>query len=148
MTQRSDRLQLVLEVAQRKEQKAMEALQACRQKLNQQEQQLDNLRDYQQQYLNGLKGAMQGRVALQNLQSYHRFVEQLSSAIEQQQQVVVHARYAFDQARQQWLECREKSSSLNDLVQRCRQEEARVREKQLEKRLEDDLNARRARSGA
>ncbi len=146
MAKRSERLKLVWDVAHRKEQGAMEELQKARSYLDHQERQLNDLQDYQKQYLEGLKGAMQGSLLVQNLQSYHRFVEQLSSAIEQQQQVIVHARHAFDQARQQWLACKEKSSNLDDLVKRCRQEEHVAAEKKLEKRLEDDLNARRARS--
>ncbi len=123
----------------------MESLQRVRQQLDQQRQQLHSLQGYQAQYLESLKGSMQGAMAVQNLQSYHRFVEQLASAITQQEQVVKHAEYAFEQERKQWLACREKCKSLNDLIKRCRTEESLVRDKQLEKRLEDDLNARRAR---
>ena len=145
MAQRSERLKLVWDVAHRKEQAAMEALQRTRQQLDQQRAQLQNLQDYQAQYLSGLKSAMQGAMSVQNLQSYHGFVEQLAGAITQQEQVVKHAEVAFDQQRKGWLACREKCKSLDDLITRCRAEEAIARDKKLEKRMEDDLNARRAR---
>jgi len=102
------------------------------------------LSEYRGQYLSDLKASMSGPTTVSALQRSQGFIDQLNSAIEQQDLVVKHAQVQFDGARDQWLQCREKAKGLADLIDRLKLEEAAQAEKQEAKRLEDDLQGRRA----
>ncbi len=146
MKSKSQRLTLVLNLARQKEESAMDALRKARRYLDDQEQQLTGLEQYQQQYIQSYRESMRMQVAIHQLQSYQGFIEQLGKAISHQQQVVEVARQQFDRERSAWVECREKRKGLADLVERYQQEEAQAMEKREAKRIEDDLNSRRSRS--
>lgn len=140
---KSQRIALVLELEQRKEQAEMEALRQARLYLDQQTAQLSNLQSYHEQYLQSLKASMQGAVNLGQLQSYQGFIDQVASAMEQQQLVVEHAQVAFDRAKHAWQLIHEKCRNLKELVQRYHNQERLAKEKQEERQLEDDMLVRR-----
>ena len=141
---KSQRLVLVLDMAQRKEESARDALSKAKMYFDQQQGQLNMLSEYRGQYLSDLKASMSGPTTVSALQRSQGFIDQLNSAIEQQDLVVKHAQVQFDGARDQWLQCREKAKGLADLIDRLKLEEAAQAEKQEAKRLEDDLQGRRA----
>lgn len=142
MKPRSERLQLVLELEERKEEAAKESLAKAKAYFDQQRTQLENLAEYQGQYLVELKQSMQGVSAVAQLQQYQSFINQINRAIEQQQLVVDHARVQFENERKVWLERREKVRGFSDLVKRSAAEEMIARDKKLEKQIEDDFLGR------
>lgn len=146
MKLRSERMKVVFDQAERHEQKAMDALSAARQYLDQQLAQLANLEDYRKQYSATMRDTMKGSMDVRNLQAYQGFVSQVDKAIEHQKLVVDQAQQQFDRYKQEWLAFREKRKGIGDLIERYRFEEEVAREKKEAKRLEDDLVSRRFRT--
>jgi flagellar FliJ protein len=137
------RLKVVLELAERKEQQAMDALQNKRRYLDQQQQQLQSLESYHQQYIEGMKRDMHGSLAVHTLQLSQRFMSQVGVAIEQQQSTVQIAQQEFDQVLIIWKTLHQKRKGMFDLIERYRNEENIEAQKQIEKQLESDFQASR-----
>jgi len=139
---KSKRLKLVCDLAARKEQQALDHLRQARRALDLQQKQLDDLKNYHQQYLHSMKMAFQGQVDIQRIQVFQGFVAQIQAAIEQQQTVVARAQQLFERSSAVWQSCHQKRKSYEDLVSRYRQQEVSATEKILEKRIEDDFQTR------
>lgn len=144
MKKRSVRLKVVLELAERKEQEAMEALQNKRLYLDQQKQQLQSLESYHQQYVDSMKRDMHGSLAVHTLQLSQRFMTQVGVAIEQQQSTVDIAQQEFDHVLMIWKTLHQKRKGMFDLIERYRNEENVEAEKRIEKLLESDFQTSRA----
>jgi flagellar protein FliJ len=142
MKPKSKRLQLVCDLAARKEEQALDHLRQARRALDVQQQQLDDLKNYHQQYLHSMKQALKGQVDIQKLQVFQGFVAQIQAAIEQQQSVVARAQQLFERSSQVWQRCHQKRKSYEDLVTQYRQQEQALADKKLEKRIEDDFLTR------
>jgi len=141
---KSDRLKIVLEVAQRNEKKALDALTAKRRYRDQQQEQLDGLKSYYDQYMGTMKANMQeGAMSVHSLQTYQSFVSQIDQATEHQKNTVQIAQQEFELALQNWTRYHQKQKGMADLISRYRNEEEVVRDKKEQKSLEDDLTARR-----
>lgn len=145
MKKRSVRLKVVLELAERKEQAAMDVLQNKRRYLDQQQQQLQSLESYYQQYVDGVRRDMQGSLAIHTLQLSQGFMHQVGVAIEQQQGSVHIAQQEFDRALGVWKVAHQKRKGMFDLIERYRNEETIEAEKQIQKLLESDFVASRFR---
>src|SRR6218665_2275943 len=122
---RATRLAPVVDMAEREEREAARNLGQCQTLLNQAETKLANLHrylgDYQQQWINeGSKG-----VSGQWLMNYQRFLAQLETAINQQNQAVAWNRGNLDKAREAWQQRYARLEGLRKLVQRYI-DEARV----------------------
>lgn len=146
MKKRSERMKVVFEMAERSEKKAMDMLSASRQFMDQQQEQLSSLESYHQQYLDSMRNAMQGKIAVSDLQAYQGFIHQVDKAIEHQKNVIDQAQQQFDRCKLEWLNYREKRKGIEDLIKRYQQEELLAMDKKEAKRLEDDLVSRRYRS--
>lgn len=142
---RSDRMQVVFDLAERQETKAMDALTAARRFLDDQEAQLRNLEAYHQQYSDNMRRSMAQSMAVSVLQSYQNILSQVDKAIEHQTRAVELAQQQFERVKQEWFACREKRRGVGDLIEKYRQEELLAREKKESKLLEDDFVGRRYR---
>lgn len=145
MKKRSVRLKVVLELAERKEQAAMDVLQSKRRYLDQQQQQLQSLQSYHQQYLDDMKLNMKGSVAVKALQLSQEFMSQIAKAIDQQQGTLRLAEQEFDYALKAWGIVHHKRKGMFDLIARYRSEENLQAEKHAQKLLESDFTASRFR---
>ena len=143
MKKKSERLKVVLDLAERKEHAAMDVLQQRRRYLDQQREQLESLKSYHQQYLDGIRQNMSGASSVQKLQIYQGFLSQISKAIEQQTGTVQIAQREFDVALNAWKLLHQKRKGMADLIATYRQQELISAEKIIQKRLEDDFVARR-----
>lgn len=140
---RSTRLLTVLELEQRKEDAAREALSRSHGYLDQQKKQLESLETYRQQYLQTMKAQMSQVSSVGQLQTFQGFVNQLDQALAQQQQVLAHAQAEYDRVKDIWRIQHEKTKGIKDLYERIKNEEQLARDKKEEKRLEDDFLTRR-----
>jgi len=144
MKNKSERLKIVLEVAKRNEQKALDALTAKRRYRDHQQEQLDGLRSYYDQYMGTMKTNMQGgAMSAHSLQTYQSFVSQIDQATEHQNHTLQIAQQEFELALQNWTSFHQKQKGMADLISRYKGEEETVRDKKEQKQLEDDLTARR-----
>ena len=144
MKKKSDRLKIVLEVAQRNEKKALDALASKRRYRDQQQEQLDGLKSYYDQYIGTMKANMQeGAMSVHSLQTYQSFVSQIDQASAQQKNTLQIAQQEFELALQNWTSYHQKQKGMTDLIGRYKGEEEAIRDKKEQKQLEDDLTARR-----
>ena len=138
---RAVRLAPVIEMAERAEREAARQLAHCQGLLGKAEAQLGELEryraDYQQQWISeGSKG-----VSGQWLMNYQRFLAQLETAINQQNQAVAWNRANLDKAREAWQQRYARLEGLRKLVQRYI-DEARVAADKREQKLLDELSQR------
>jgi flagellar FliJ protein len=144
LKKKSDRLKIVLDVAKRNEQKALDALAAKRRYRDQQQEQLDGLKSYYDQYMGTMKTNMQeGPMSVHSLQTYQSFVSQIDHAAEHQKNTLHIAQQEFELALQNWKIFHQKQKGMADLISRYKNEEEVVRDKKEQKLMEDDLTARR-----
>lgn len=139
---RSKRLQVVLELAKRKEDEALKAMQASQTNLNQQNEKLQELVRYQQEYQQALRNAFSSGATAANCATYQHFLSQVGGAIEQQQLVVTLAEEQLDKARKHWQSLYEKQKGMGGLIDRFRDEEDVEIEKKEQKMI-DELSQRK-----
>jgi|GEM_PF-405680 len=139
--QRSERLKVVLMVAEREEQAAAARLGEARQQLEQEEGQLAQLQDYRDQYLADYREQRRG-VNAQSLMSYSGFLQRLGDALGGQEQKLALVRQQLEQCQRQWQEKYHRRRSLEDMIARMRSEENAALEQRQQREL-DDLAAQR-----
>lgn len=139
---RSKRLQVVLELAQRREDVALKAMQIAQVSLNNQTQKLQELTQYQRDYQQALREAYKTHATAESCATYQHFLAQVGNAIEQQQQTVALAEQQFANVRKHWLSLHEKQQGMGGLIDRFRDEEDRESDKKEQKMI-DELSQRK-----
>lgn len=118
MQARTKKLQPVVSHVDKNEQNAMQAVAFSQQQLQLQQEILQKLYDYKQEYIDGQ--GQQGQVscsALQ-LQEFNRFLAQLDETIRKQQQVVDMAEREVEIKRLKWQDQRSRSQAMHKVVDR------------------------------
>ncbi len=138
---RAARLAPVVDMAEAEEREAARNLGKCQTLLNQAEGKLQSLHqylaDYQQQWITEGRQGVSG----QWLMNYQRFLAQLETAINQQNQSVAWNRNNLDKAREIWQQRYARLEGLRKLVQKYL-DEARVAADKREQKLLDELSQR------
>lgn len=129
---KSEKLSLLARLATSKEDSASVFLSQAKEAYDAAQLQLDNLIEYEANYLSGMRHSMSGSSNLYHLNSCQHFIAQLSTAIEQQRKVVEQAELMFQHAKDLWVKEREKRKS----IERLRDEAKRFEDAQLEKKIE------------
>lgn len=139
---RSKRLQVVLALAQRKEDEALKVMQVAQQNLNQQNNKLNELIQYQKEYQQALREAYKGGATAASCATYQHFLSQVGGAIDQQQSVVTLAEEQLNKTRELWRAVHEKQRGMGSLIDRFRDEEDREIDKKEQKMI-DELSQRK-----
>lgn len=139
MKLRSSRIKIVVELAQREEEKAASLFQQARDELETEHQRLRELEEYYTGYQDYFGGG-QASVRASDLQKSRLFLQQLADAISNQQQHILRVESAVDQRRSAWHICHLKHKSLLDLSKRYRDEESLVLNKKEQKLLDEWFN--------
>lgn len=142
---KSQRMKVVLDQAERNEQAALEQMTASLRYLDDQKTQLESLKEYHTQYMSDMNHGKGSVLSVAQLQSNLHFVNQIDLAIQQQQTVVDQAQKVFDISKEKWSALHQKTKGLNDLIERYKDQERVLADKQEQKQLEDALQARLAR---
>lgn len=146
MKKKSDRLKIVLDLAARKEQAALDMLAKKRRYRDEQQTQLDSLKQYHAQYLADMKtNTTQVHNAL-SLQTNLHFLNQVDSAIQQQTNVVRIAEREFQLALTEWTALHQKRKGMADLITGYQKEEQAIADKKEQQQIESDLLSRRYRA--
>lgn len=145
MKPRSERLEVVLSLEQRREDQALDGLNRSRQRMQQQQAQLDELRRYQADYREQIRQGQKGVVSVSKLQGWQAFIAQLDQAIRSQEQQVRQSIDAFEKARDVWREAYERKKGMARHIEACRAEEQRVRDQREQKQLDEAANRLHAR---
>lgn len=146
---KSQRMSLLAELAQAKEEKASEQLRMARSRLDEAQAQLDSLQEYRSNSLSkqhagsAINSVNKAFVLTANL----NFIAQIDQAIAQQEQVVEKVREQFQRVLMGWVELREKQKTLENLAERARRDEQAAKDKKEEQRQVDDFISAKYRRG-
>ena len=146
MKNKSDRLKIVLDLAARKEQSAMEVLAKKRRYRDEQLGQLDSLKQYHAQYLNDIKHGVDQVQNAVSLQANLHFLSQIDAAINQQEGVINIAEKEFMKAMQEWTLLHQKRKGMADLIGDYKKQEMSLADKKEQQQIESDLLSRRFRN--
>lgn len=141
MKPRSERLQVVLTLEQRKEQQALDRMNEVRGQWQAEQDRLAELHTYQQEYHQQMRQQQQGTVPVARLQGWQSFIARLDVLIRDQQTRVEQAAQRVEQARQQWLQAWERRQGMERYIDTCRAQEQHVRD-QAEQKQADEAAAR------
>jgi flagellar FliJ protein len=133
---RSKRMLLILHLAEREEQSAVDIVQKCRTHHSEAEQQLEQIREYQQEYLERINSKNTGLSAREMI-SDRQFIQQLASAEDAQLLTTSKARDVFDAAMAAWQQLYQRRKNIEDLIGRMRDTENQSDEKLLQKELDE-----------
>lgn len=145
---RSERLAVVLRIAEREEQAAASRLRERRDHVEREQQQLAQLEAYRGQYFSDYREMTQG-VDAATLQSYSGFLQRLGDALAGQQQKLAQAHQWLEQGRMEWQRRYHRRCSLEEMIKRLRREELSEQDRRQQRELDDLAGQRRhGRGGA
>ncbi len=143
---KSRRLKPVVDHAQRNEQEAARRLGEGNRYLQQQIKRLGDLQHYRLEYYQGFQERGRQGMSVTQMREFQRFMAQLDTAIEKQNEVIANARQRVEALRQVWFQKRNKKKMLDTVVDKYRLEEVRADER-LEQRQNDEVAQRYHRNG-
>lgn len=135
------RLTPVLDMALDEERKAAGMLGDCQRQLDDAQARLRDLESYGAEYQAGWTQRGQQGVGRDWLLNYQRFLAQMQTAIEQQQQTLIWHQRSLEKAREVWRQRYQRLEAMRKLIERY-QQEARVRADKQEQKLLDELSQR------
>lgn len=138
---RSSRMAIVLNLAQKEEENAAQSLNIARQQLLSEQEQLQQLDDYRNQYLADYSVSSAPRNA-QQLINYSSFIQRIDQLKLEQSQKVERAERVVVKAQTVWQQLYQKRKSIADLIERYKVEEQLAIDKKLQKEI-DDLTTQR-----
>lgn len=141
MRPRSERLQVVLTLEQRKEQQALDRMNEVRSQWQAEQDRLAELQTYQQEYHQQMRQQQQGTVPVARLQGWQSFIARLDVLIGDQRTRVEQVAQRVEQARQQWLQAWERRQGMERYIEACRVQEQHARD-QAEQKQADEAAAR------
>lgn len=128
------RLQGLQRLADSRQQAAARELGRCLAVLEHERQELDRLRTYLAEYAEGMRSLTDPT----RLENAHRFMEQLGSAISQQEQKVALADTEYQALGERWRTLRGMSTALDQLVEKYFQQARRERSLMEQKELDEN----------
>lgn len=140
---KSERFKPIKQLTEAREQQAAKALGHSNQFLGEQEQRLQDLKQYHQEYLHYYQQRGQQGVSSAKLQELQLFLHNLKQAIVQQQRMVEMAQKECVQKRLLWQQAHGKSVAMDKVVTRYRNDEDTLADKREQK--ESDELAQRGR---
>ncbi len=139
MKKSSRRLQTVLKLAKLRQQLAAEQLGQMIRTADVHQQQVEQLKHYQQDYGENFKTLAGKDVSAEQLGNYQRFFGSLEQAVDTQQQRTILAEDQRELARRQWQQQYSRTRNMQALITRKQQEE----EWELEKKRQREQDDRR-----
>jgi len=140
---RSERLDVVQQVAARTERERAERVGAAERHLVEMQQKLAALEKYRGEYEAGFKSRAGAGVDVVGMRDFQTFLAKLGEAMAQQRELVTSAQKVLDAERSQWREAAQRAHVVETLAERWQTEESRAenRRDQIES---DDLSQQRA----
>ena len=142
---KSERMKPVKRIADIREPDAAKVVAKYQQTLVAQQQRLDELNNYRDEYIQTMQASGSEGISVVKLRQYQNFLAKLNAAIEEQKRVVLHAEHNLEQKRQQWGHTRGKKKALGKVIQQYRQDEQRQQTKKEQKESDEQAQQHRAR---
>ncbi len=133
---RAKRLQVVLMLAERKEQEAGQQLSQQRALVAAETQQLRELDDYAKQYLQTYS-ERKVDVRPHELIAYSGFIQRLGEACKEQQAKLERLNAVLDKLQQRWRVAHHKCDSIKELILRLEHDESLLLDKRFQKELDE-----------
>ena len=134
---RSKRLQVVLDLAERKRKQADQLLAQARGRVEQGEQTLLQLESYYNDYVNSFYAEGAGGINLGQIETHQAFMQKLRVAIDQQKKALVMDRAQLEQVQKHWQSAYGHHKAVDTLVDKLKTEELKQEEKQQQKILDE-----------
>jgi len=140
---RSERLDVVQQVAARTERERAERVGAAERHLVEMQQKLTALEKYRGEYENGFATRAGAGADVIGMRDFQTFLARLGEAMAQQRELVAQAQKALDAERSHWREAAQRAHVVETLAERWQGEESRAadRRDQIES---DELSQQRA----
>jgi flagellar FliJ protein len=140
---RSERLDVVQQVAARTERERAERVGAAERHLVEMQQKLAALEKYRSEYENGFASRAGAGADVIGMRDFQTFLARLGEAMAQQRELVAQAQKALDAERSHWREAAQRAHVVETLAERWQSEESRAanRRDQIES---DELSQQRA----
>lgn len=137
MKKRSKRLQLVLELAERKKQQADQFLAASRQRVEQDKQTFAQLEQYMSEYQQSYLGANADGYSGAQLHSQQAFMQKIQDAQATQKQAMAQNRRELEVVEQHWKESYARLQGIQKLTESALNAEQQAEEKALQRQLDE-----------
>ncbi|MBT4836574.1 MAG: flagellar export protein FliJ [Methylococcales bacterium] len=139
---RSKRLNPIIEIAEKEEQKAAKEMGDAMSQVNACEEQIKQLEEYQQEYINNLNTMGQKSVSVMYLKDYYNFIAQLDNTIKQQYQELENLKQQLEKKREEYIQCHVRTNALSKAKNKFVDQELFAEAKQ-EQLLSDDMGQRK-----
>ncbi|WP_305857466.1 flagellar export protein FliJ [Balneatrix alpica] len=134
---RSQRLKIVLTLAERDQQKCAQLLGQARERLQQGQQQVEQLNAYQLEYRVQLQTRGQQGISAGSWLGQQQFIAKLENAIGQQQQTLQKQQQELERYLQAWRKAQARTDALRKWLQRLQQHENLQLSRQEQKQLDE-----------
>lgn len=139
MKKKSDRLKRVQSIAESEEREYCRALGEAQRMLDEHLQQLEELKNYRQDYAAQRNPGTSGRtISSAQYADYQNFLQRLDEAVRAQADAVRTTEQNCDAHRARWMVKRQRMESMKRVVERCELSETQ-KLKQLEQKAQDEL---------
>ena len=133
---KSERLAVVLTLAERREQRAARQLSEHRLRVEAEQQQLVQLQRYYADYAERID-KQRDQVSVQEVITYREFSHRLADAQQQQRHRLEQLQQHLEKLYKQWLFMRQRRLTVEDLIDRTRRQEQRQRDLLEQKQLDE-----------
>jgi flagellar FliJ protein len=140
---RSDRLDVVQQVASRNERERAERVGAAERHLVEMQQKLAALEKYRTEYEAGFKARAGSGVDVVGMRDFQTFLAKLGEALTQQRELVTLAQRALETERSNWREAAQRAHVVETLAERWQSEELRAATRR-DQNESDELSQQRA----
>ncbi len=141
---RTERLNPVVQHADKKQQKALEAVVVAQNRLETEKQKLTQLHSYRTEYLDRQNHARKSCPVIE-LQEFNRFLVQLDETIKKQIDIIKLREIELDGKRRSWQETRINSKVMHKVVENLQQEE-QILQAKVEQKTLDEFSQRKSRN--
>jgi len=143
---KSQRLQVIVDLNENNEKKALEELGKAQRKKQELQTQLESLIIYRQEYKDKYQSITQIGVNISQLLEFRSFISKLDKAIEEQEQAILDMENTVVHVRKVWERQHQKTKSLQKVHDSAKVEEVKLENKK-EQNEQDDRATRTGRSG-
>ena len=139
---KSQRITPIKNLAENAESKAAQQLGESQQTLQQEQQRLNDLITYRQEYLQRFNDSGKVGMSGSQLQQYQNFINQLDTAISQQRQRLEDLSMQCQQAREHWQQKHNRTQALDKTIERFQSQERHQENKKEQREVEDNYQSR------
>lgn len=138
---RSKRLQVVLDLAERRKKDAERFLAEHLQRVEKDKQQLAQLEQYLTEYQRQYQAALQQGLGIGTLQNYQGFMQKIVATINQHKKAMQVNLDQLAQVRAYWSQLSGRHKALDGLVEQAARDEQQAEDKALQKQLDERAQA-------